>query len=272
MTGLSPLAGLACAPGGAALAVGNRGELVRIEAGGQASSRVALGLLPDARPRFADLRGDGEALLMVLAGPSERYRHGVLGDALEATELLAVDRHSLKVVERLTLPAPSVFEDWEARPLKAGGREVVALVRSGPVGGAALVVAGLSSGKLHILAAGPEFGQPQRWLAPMTDGVNLFAVHTPHIGGTLTHYTFSGRTLEAQSVSGVAEVSNHRIGQRLITGGVWRGRVWVGSQDGQRTLNTGGFPALSAAPSTPLLQTAEAAYLGLQDGRVVRLP
>ena len=274
---LSPLSGLACAPGGAVLAVGKRGELVRIEAGGQESRRVALNLLPDARPTFADLQGNGDPLLTVLATPSGRYAHGVLGDKLEAAALLAIDRHSLTVEYRLTLPAPLVFEDWEARPLQDNQREVLALVRSGSAGGAALVIAGLEMGKsgagqLSVLAAGPDFGQPFRWLAPMTDGKALYAVHTPHIGGVLNLYTWNGKTLTAQAVSGAEALSNHRIGQRFITGGIWRGVIWAGDQNGERTLNTGGYPVLGSAPSTPLLRTPQATYLGLQDGSLVRLP
>ncbi|WP_420594068.1 hypothetical protein [Deinococcus sp.] len=269
---LSPLSGPACASGGAVLAVGQGGELVRIEIGGQESSRAKLNLLPDTRPGWADLRGNGDPSLTVLAGPSGRYAHGVLGDKLEATELLAVDRHTLNVEYRLTLPAPFVFEDWEARPLKDGQREVLALVRSGPIGGAALIIAGLSGDKLGILAAGPDFGQPSRWLAPASDGASLYAVHTPHIGGVLNKYTFAGNTLKAVPVSGVPAVSTHRIGQRLITGGVWQGNIWVGNQAGTQTLNTAGLPALKSAPSTPLLRASGGAYLGLQDGSVVKLP
>ena len=272
VTRLSPLAGLACEPGGAVLAVGQQGELVRIEAGGQESSRVALNLLPDARPRFADVRGNGDLLLMVLATPTGRYAHGVLGDKLEASELLAVDRHTLKVEYRLSLPTPFVFEDWEARPLTDDKREVLALVRSSVQGGAALVIVGLTDEALTVLAAGPDFGQPFRWLAPMTDSKALYAVHTPHIGGVLNLYTWNGQTLSAKPVPGVPALKNHHIGQRFITGGVWRGVVWAGTQTGDQTVDTAGLPPLNSAPSTPLLTTPQGAYLGLQDGSLVRLP
>ena len=269
---LSPVSGLACAPGGAVLAVGNQGELVRIEASGQESSRADLHLLPDARPRFADLQGNHDPLLMVLAAPSGRYPHGVIGDKLEATELLAIDRHTLRVEYRLSLPTPFVFEDWEARPVQDGKREVAALVRSSVRGGAALVIVGLTDEALTVLAAGPDFGQPFRWLAPITDGKALYAVHTPHIGGVLNLYTWNGKTLTAQPVPGVPKLSNHRIGQRFITGGVWRGVVWAGTQTGDQTVDTAGLPPLNSAPSTPLLTTSQGAYLGLQDGSLVRLP
>ncbi|MEE9273831.1 MAG: hypothetical protein V3V62_00800, partial [bacterium] len=47
------------------------------------------GAMPDALPVVADLAGDGGKHLIVPASPSGRYAHGVLGDALEPTELRA---------------------------------------------------------------------------------------------------------------------------------------------------------------------------------------
>lgn len=271
VSGLSTSAGLTCSADGTALTISRNGEVLRVDRGGQIVRSAALNVLPDARPRLADLRGDVQPLLMVLAQPTRRYVHGILGDDLEAASLLALNPKTLKVEARLDLPAPFVFEDLEARPMRVDSRDVVALVRSSSTGGAALVV-GLEGQDLSVLTAGPDFGQPHRWLAPVTDGANLYAVHTPHIGGTLYQYTWTGKVLKASPVPGIPQVSNHHIGTRFILGGVWKGEVWVGTQDGSQVLHTAGLPKRSSAPSTPLLRAGDAANLGLQDGTVLKLP
>ena len=76
-------------------------------------------LLPDARPLQADLdgRGDGGHIVVLASPDAQRYRHGVLGDAVEATRVLWLERHGLSVLRALTLPAPHVFEDIAPRPV-----------------------------------------------------------------------------------------------------------------------------------------------------------
>ncbi|GGR60314.1 hypothetical protein GCM10008959_22730 [Deinococcus seoulensis] len=286
--GLSTVAGTLCAPDGALLVVAGSGDLLRVEAGGRVSRRAALKLLPDARPTLADLRGDGRFSVAVLADPGDRLAHGVLGDALEATTLLSVDPVTLRVHSRLTLPAPYVFEDWEARPVRAGTRDLLAVVRSSAQRGAALTLVGLDAARaaLRIEAVGPDFGRGGRWLAPFTDGAALYAVHTPHIGGVLHRYERVGSALRATALT--TGVSSHQIGARRVTGGVWQGAAWVGTQDGTRTRRVTPAPespasapvnaspvnraVLNAGPSSPLLITPRGAFLGLNDGQVVQLP
>ena len=80
-------------------------------------ARSAEAVLPDARPLQADLdaRGDGGHLVL-LAGPdSPRYLHGVLGDGVEATRLLWLERHGLALMRELVLPVPDVLEDIAPR-------------------------------------------------------------------------------------------------------------------------------------------------------------
>lgn len=269
--GLSPLAGPACAPDGVALMLTASGGLRRVSPDGAVAAHAAIDALPDAHLRLADLRGDGHPLLAVLAGPdSARYVHGVLGDGLEATRLLVLDPLTLRVVASLELPAPYVFEDLEARPVRLGNTWTLATVRSGPQGGAALVLIGLRGRELAVLAEGPEFGRMGRWLAPLTDSTALYAVHTPHLGGVLHRYEPGARGLKATRL--IADLGTHRIGERRITGGVWRGTVWAGTHDGAATVSWPSGRRLSAAPSSPLVSTPHGAYLGLADGRVVRLP
>jgi hypothetical protein len=58
-----------------------------------------------------DLEGrGGSGQVVVLGGPdTERYRHGVLGDAIEATRLSYLERHSRQVIRQLSVAAPFVI-------------------------------------------------------------------------------------------------------------------------------------------------------------------
>lgn len=197
-------------------------------------------LLPDARPVLANLdgRADGDHVV-VLAGPdAQRYRHGVLGDAVEATRVLWLERHGLQVLRALTLPAPHVFEDIAPRPVAlagpAGGVGLLT-VRSGPQGGQLALVTTdpTQPGQLQLAALGEPVAGFHRWLAPSTDGHQITAVHTPHIGGVLHAYRPEGPRLVWRRLH--ADVSTHAIGARETDLAVWLPqRLLLPSQDGRR--------------------------------------
>jgi hypothetical protein len=197
-------------------------------------------VLPDARPVQVDLDGRGDGgNIAVLAGPDgSRYDHGVLGDAIEATRALWLERHGLDVLRELSLPAPHVFEDIAPRPVLlsgAQGRRGLLTVRSGPDGGQlALVTADPARPQaLRLAALGDTVGGYHRWLAPTTDGRHLAAVHTPHIGGVLHVYQPAGERLTRQRLH--ADVSTHRIGTREIDLATWlQGLLILPSQDGRQ--------------------------------------
>lgn len=249
----------------------------------QVVARSAEPVLPDARPLQADLDGRGDGgHVVVLAGPdAQRYRHGVLGDATEATRLLWLERHDLQVMRALALPPPHVFEDIAPRPVARPGAAGVALltVRSGPEGGQlALVSADPNSGAaLRLEALGEPVGGFHRWLAPTTDGHHWAAVHTPHIGGVLHTYHLQGAALQRRRLT--ADVSTHAIGSRETDLAVWRaGRLLLPSQDGRRLrvldlARDGAEDAGLALPARLVQATAVAeasAWVGLlADGRVV---
>lgn len=197
-------------------------------------------VLPDARPLQVDLDGRGEGgHIAVLAGPDGgRYDHGVLGDAIEATRVLWLERHGLDVLRELSLPAPHVFEDIAPRPVLlsgAQGRRGLLTVRSGPDGGQlALVTADPARPQaLRLAALGDTVGGYHRWLAPTTDGRHLAAVHTPHIGGVLHVYRPEGERLTRRRLQ--ADISTHRIGTREIDLATWlQGLLILPSQDGRQ--------------------------------------
>ncbi|MES2979943.1 MAG: hypothetical protein V4731_16090 [Pseudomonadota bacterium] len=217
--------------------------LARLERRGGAwveTARSRDAVLPDARPvlfETAAASDVGAGQVAVLGGPSEtRYHHGVLGDAVEATSLLLIDRHSLKTLAKLELPDPFVFEDIAPRPVAWRGRPALLTVRSGPLG-AQLAVVTLDSalaGRLQLAQLGPSLGQPRRWMSPTTDGKHLCAVHTPHIGGVLHCYEDKGGDLRA--TRRIGDVSNHVIGRRDLDTSVWLERHWVVPAQDQRRL------------------------------------
>ncbi len=218
-------------------------RVVRLEPSGSGSwSAVAqseIEVMPDARPLQVDLDGSGDAgHVVVLAGPdSERYPHGVLGDAIEATRVVLLERHSLRVLRELVLDAPYVFEDIAPRKVVLGSREGLLIVRSGPQGAQLVLVDAdpSASGWLRIAARGPALGMANRWLSPVTDGRHWLAVHTPHIGGVLHDYRQDGTRLVARRLQ--RDVSNHRIGSRLLDMSAWQGqRLLIPDQSGQRLL------------------------------------
>jgi hypothetical protein len=249
-TGLAPHAGLLVLPlavvavaAGDALAAGPPAHwLVRLEpdAGGRwrEVARSHDAVLPDARPLQVDLDGRGDGgHVAVLAGPdASRYTHGVLGDAVEATRLLWLERHGLTLLRALDLPAPYVFEDIAPRPVRLPGRpggSGLLTVRSGPDGGQlALVAADPARPQgLHLAALGEGVGGFHRWLAPTTDGRQMAAVHTPHLAGVLHSYEVDGQRLVRRRRAG--DVSTHHIGSRELDLAVWlHGLLVLPSQDG----------------------------------------
>jgi hypothetical protein len=241
-------------------------------------------VLPDARPLQVDLAGRGDGgHIVVLAGPdATRYDHGVLGDGIEATRVLWLERHSLHVLRELSLPAPHVFEDIAPRQVTLPGRQAstgLLTVRSGPDGAQlAWVVADAARPQgLRVAALGDTVGGFRRWLAPTTDGLHLVAVHTPHIGGVLHVYQLEGQQLTRRRLSN--DVSTHRLGSRELDLSVWtQGLLILPSQDGQRlrVLNAAANWVEVAVVPLPGRVTLTTALVGetvmaalLDDGQVV---
>ena len=172
--------------------------------------------LPDGLVAAAE---GGDIAAAWYIGPTTRYAHGVLGDAVEAGGL-RVRTAGGRTIDYV-LPDTEVFEDRAPRlaDLDADGTTEIVTIRASLKEGAAVTVYGLRDGELRPLATTAFIGTPNRWLniagiAPFRGGPALEIAHvrTPHIGGTLVFHAFErGRLVMVARRFGY---SNHVIGAR----------------------------------------------------------
>ena len=155
------------------------------------------------------------------ADPTTRYAHGVLGDAIEYGAL-ELDTGSGRTI-RIELPEIRVFEDTEPRlaDLDGDGAPEVIVAESDAAKGARLAVYGTEG----LIAAAPFIGTPYRWLAIAgaadLDGdgnIEIAYVDRPHLAKTLRVFRFDAGALT--EIAQVPGVTNHRIGERDIAGGI----------------------------------------------------
>jgi hypothetical protein len=251
---LSRRSGVLALPAGV-IAVSETGDLVRLESSGNAwqiTAQAKVDALQDGFVGFADLEDDGDAEVVMLVKPNgSRYQHGVLGDALEPTAIVAFERHSLTERWRLELPAPFVFEDLLARPVSINNKDGLAVVRSSPTGGAALALVSLENNKLELMV-GPDFGQANRWLNPLVGSGEIYAVGTPHIGGVLSRYALQANKLVPSKL--FSGISSHSIGSRNLASGlvVHPGQVVLPTQDHRFIVQLACQKACTVRSETPL--------------------
>ncbi|WP_247742931.1 VCBS repeat-containing protein [Shimia sp. R9_1] len=150
-----------------------------------------------------------------------RYAHGVLGDAIEygALEMVTDAQKTL----RITLPEHLVFEDIAPRLVDVdgdGSREVI-VVESSQTKGARLAIYDAKGFRV----ATPHIGTRNRWLAPIgaadLDGdghVEIAYIDRPHLAKTLRVWRFEDNQLN--EIATLTELTNHRIGEDFISGGV----------------------------------------------------
>ncbi len=155
--------------------------------------------------------------------PTTRYEHGVLGDAIEAGSLIAVDDAGRR--DELVLPQAHVFEDITPRlaDLDGDGRNEVIAIRTGVSAGAAVAIYQMLDGQLVERTATAPLGRPNLWLSVagiadfLGDGRRQIAiVKTPHIGGTLEILALRGDAL-VSLYPPQPGYSTHIIGSRILS-------------------------------------------------------
>mmetsp|Transcript_22826 Transcript_22826/g.37990 ORF Transcript_22826/g.37990 Transcript_22826/m.37990 type:complete len:254 (+) Transcript_22826:340-1101(+) len=153
--------------------------------------------------------------------PTDRYTHGILGDAIEWGALEVTLSEGTTVT--FTLPPDHVFEDVAPRltDLDNDGSPEVIVVETDMSKGGALAIYG-PQGKITET---PHIGTRNRWLAPLggadLDGdgvVELAYIDRPHLAKTLRIWRYERRGLTP--VADLRGLTNHRIGERDIAGGI----------------------------------------------------
>lgn len=155
------------------------------------------------------------------ADPTTRYPHGVLGDEIEHGTLVLDIADGTRL--RIVLPETRVFEDTEPRlfDVDQDGDSEVIVVETDQERGARLSIYDANG----LVAATPFIGTSNRWLAPIGaadldgDGVIEIAyVDRPHLAKIARIWRFeNGGLVEVGRFEGV---TNHRIGERDIAGGI----------------------------------------------------
>lgn len=153
--------------------------------------------------------------------PTDRYAHGVLGDAIEwgTLELRLKDNSRRRII----LPESRVFEDLEPRVFDVdqdGDLEVITIESSASAGARLSIY-----DENGLLAANPYIGTRNRWLAPVgaadLDGdghIEIAYIDRPHLAKTLRIWRFrDGALIDVGSLAGL---TNHRIGEDFISSGV----------------------------------------------------
>ena len=168
----------------------------------------------------------GDILWAGFSDATNRYDHGILGDAIEAGGLRVRTATKGDCDLALLLPDTRVFEDIAPRiaDLDGDGRNEVVVVETDIARGAMLAIYGLRNGKLKRLAATPPIGRTHRWLAPAGigdldgDGLPEIAyVDRPHLAKVLRVWRYKrGQLTEVAQLAGL---TNHRIGDAHISGG-----------------------------------------------------
>jgi hypothetical protein len=208
-----------CLPDGRVLAVDPDGRrLLRLDEALQVEASVTLSVLPDAEPTPLP---DGSAAIP--SDPTLRYRHGVLGDEVEAAAATLIDPWTLEIRARWDTPADVVIEERRLVAYPAAGPGgLVATLSGGGDGGALAVLAfepDAGAGELNVVARAPGLGRERRWRHVLgASGPRIYAVATPHIGGPLERFTLT-RTSEGARLTRDAyalPVTSHRIGQREL--------------------------------------------------------
>lgn len=172
---------------------------------------------PDQLPHSRVAKGTNHIHMAWFGGATDRYQHGILGDTLEASQLLVQTQEGKQLT--FSLPDNRVFEDLEPRlvDLDKDKKDEIIVIESDVNSGASLAVYAIVSGQLKAVASTPFLGQSNRWLNPVGVGdfdgngrLDIALVATPHIGGILRLYEFSDSGLRL--FSEYAGVSTHKIG------------------------------------------------------------
>jgi hypothetical protein len=164
--------------------------------------RLALNIQADARIVVSD---DGRIAVYAEAS-QQRYVHGIMGDDLEGSTLvvLRVNNDVFETVARVDLEGDAIYEGLS--PMWAdvdedGTQDLITTVSDSQTGSRIRVYLFTADGIRQI--DGQAIGQAYRWQHQLAWGalgakgeMELVDVRTPHIGGIVRFYQFTGNSLE----------------------------------------------------------------------------
>lgn len=200
---------------GQRVAIDNTGQLIVLQ------GEKAVGALPVQALLDGRMVTDETGRVLLLANPTNRYPHGVLGDELEATTLLVLETNPIpQIVAQITAPEPQVMEGLI--PLWAdltgdGVREII-LTFSDETQGAQVVVFNEQGAKM---GQSDPLGQGQGWrntaaVAPFGPAgeLELAEVNTPHVEGVVQFLQFQDGQLTV--VAQLPGYTSHVIGSTNV--------------------------------------------------------
>ncbi len=209
-----------------------QGTLLVQSPDGEIIDRHPIRALPDAR-----LVQNSHGQIAFYAEATDRYRHGVLGDALEAGSLALIETmNGSPQYVAISFPGGLVAEGiaplWT--DLDQDGESEILVTLSDGEGGARLA---LFDREGVLRSESDPIGKGFRWRhqiasAPVGPGGawEIISVLTPHIGGIVQYHRWSGDRLEL--VAQLSGYSSHALGSRNLDMAV------VGDFDGNGTPET----------------------------------
>ena len=214
-----------CTPDGDVLALDPLGAVLLLSRELEPLARAPIAALPDAELVLIDL--DDVPAVAVLSEPTQRYRHGTLGDEVEAGALTLLRLPDLLPLATWRPAWPAVIEERRPLPWRAQGVTGLYVTVSDDEVGARLVSLVWDGETLSPLAEGAPLGASQRWLHLIGAADDrAYAVHDPRDDGTFVRYRLPAgavglaRTLDEPLALHAAaypvELESHLDGERLL--------------------------------------------------------
>jgi hypothetical protein len=232
----------ACDPDGGVLALAPNGSLLSLTRELEQRALAPVAALPDAELVVLDL-GGGVSAVAVLTEPTQRYRHGALGDEVEAAAVTLLRLPGLEPLGTWAPVPPAVIEARRPTPWRSGDEVGLYVTVSDDRSGARLVRLAWAEDGLHAVASGAPLGASQRWLHLIgaTDEA-AYAMHDPRTGGPLVRYVLAaggepppldgaldGRVAALSGTTFDLGLRSHVDGERLLDRAALVGRLAGGA-------------------------------------------
>jgi len=194
--------------------VASNGDLVSVSNSTQV--RLPVNAMPDSR-----ILVDDQNRVLILGGPTDRYDHDILGDAIDASAINLIETEpELRILKTIMIEAPDVIEGISAIWADIdndGARDIIVTLSNNR--GGSRIDAFHEDGTL--LTESDPIGLGHRWRHQIAvasfDGSGmplLAAIRTPHIGGIIEFFQYENGKLEITNE--IKGFSSHSIGSRNL--------------------------------------------------------